>query len=96
MELLYMTLMIIFALLLGIMVGTLAFLVIRLTHLLNAINKRMTYMLVQQNDVLGMFSHKNVGDLEADSDKMKNIIRDMDKPSERDDGYDPFKDGDVT
>lgn len=96
MELLIISIGLFILLMMGI--GSLMFVIVRLTHLNNAINKRIVFMLVQQNDVLGQFANHNIGDLEKNVDAMQNIIRGIDKQKtpEENKAYDPFKDGDVT
>jgi len=70
--------------------------------LINSINKRLVYLVVQSTDVLGLFTSKSIGDLEENSQKLQNVIAGMDKPSQQDTPpgeekrYNAFDDKDVT
>ncbi len=70
-------------------------------HLINSINKRLVYLVVQSTDVLGLFTSKSIGDLEENSQKLQEQIVKMDNPSKEDSPqnekkYNPFTDKDVT
>jgi len=70
--------------------------------LINSINKRLIYLVVQSTDVLGLFTSKSIGDLEDNSQKLQQTIAGMDKPSQQEPSpsgekkYNPFNDKDVT
>lgn len=69
--------------------------------LINSINKRLVYIVVQSTDILGLFTNKSIGDLEENSQKLQETIKDIDKPSKADTPqiekrYNPFNDKVVT
>ena len=71
-------------------------------NLINSINKRLVYLVVQSTDVLGLFTSRSIGDLEENSQKLQSTIASMDKPSQQntppseEKRFNPFDDKDVT
>lgn len=71
--------------------------------LINSMNKRLVYLVVQSTDVLGLFTSKSIGDLENHSQQLQKTIANMDKPSQANietpiddkNDFDPFKDDGV-